>query len=130
MAKGRQGFYLEAWKFAVYLAVPVGAAAYFGDPANQRRHAEYWSYVRYPADPSVGLAEQVKELHKQRAQREEYRRQLQDLDRRARLSSDDAAAAAAAEAGTADAEAEAASGSGGGGGTTAPHGWWNPRRWI
>jgi hypothetical protein len=113
----------------VYLAVPVGAAAYFGDPANQRRHAEYWSYVRYPANPSVGIADQVKELHKQRAQREEYRRQLQDLDRRARLSSGDAAAAAAAaEAGTADAEAEAASG--GGGGTTAPHGWWNPRRWI
>jgi hypothetical protein len=107
----------------VYLAVPVGAAAYFGDPANQRRHAEYWSYVRYPANPSVGIADRVKELHEQRAQREEYRRQLQDLDRRARQSSGDAAAA---EAGTADAEAE----SEGGGGTTAHHGWWNPRRWI
>ena len=42
MAKGRQGLYLEAWKFSVYLAVPILASVYYSDPDNQRYWADYW----------------------------------------------------------------------------------------
>jgi Pet100 len=84
MAKGRQGFYLEAWKFGVYLLIPIGATWYFGDPNRQKRHAEYWSYVVYPANPSVGIAEQVKELQKKQEQRDAYKQQLQQLSQQAK----------------------------------------------
>jgi Pet100 len=84
MAKGRRGLYLEAWKFGVYLLIPISATWYFGDPNRQKRHAEYWSYVEYPANPNVGLAEQVKELQKKQAQREVYKHQLQQLGQQAK----------------------------------------------
>lgn len=42
MAKGRQGFMLEFWKFGVYLMIPVGASVYFNDPTRQKKNADYW----------------------------------------------------------------------------------------
>jgi hypothetical protein len=42
MVKGQKGLYLEAWKFAVYLAVPIVASVYYSDPDAQRYWADYW----------------------------------------------------------------------------------------
>jgi len=42
MARGRQGFALEFWKFGVYLMIPVGASLYYNDPQRQKQNADYW----------------------------------------------------------------------------------------
>jgi Pet100 len=118
MAKGRRGFYLEAWKFGVYLLIPISATWYFGDPKRQKRHAEYWSYVEYPANPNVGLAEQVKELQKKQAQHQVYRQQLQQLGQQAKRTAE-----LASESNTAyNTEGEGAPA------TQQPRGRW--RRWV
>lgn len=83
MAKGKQGFYLEAWKFGVYLLIPIGASWWYSDPERQRQSADYWSYVRYPAHPNTGMRQQIEELAKQQRQREAYREQLMELNRQA-----------------------------------------------
>ena len=80
MAKGRQGFLLEGWKFAIYLAIPITASVYFNNPDNQRKAADYWQYIRYPANPSTGWKEQIELMRSQKEQREAYRQQLQQLN--------------------------------------------------
>lgn len=42
MVKGRQGFYLEAWKFGVYVSLPVIASVYYANPETQKKMADYW----------------------------------------------------------------------------------------
>jgi Pet100 len=80
MAKGRPGFMLEAWKFGVYLLVPITASIYFNSPENQKKAADYWQYVKYPPNPSTGWKEQIELVGSQQEQREAYRRQLQQLN--------------------------------------------------
>jgi Pet100 len=80
MAKGRPGFALEAWKFGVYLLVPITASIYFNSPENQKKAADYWQYVKYPPNPSTGWKEQIELISTQKEQREAYRRQLQQLN--------------------------------------------------
>ncbi len=80
MAKGKQGFFLEGWKFAVYLAIPITASMYYNNPENQRKAADYWQYIRYPANPATGWKEQIELMQSQKEQRESYRQQLQQLN--------------------------------------------------
>ena len=80
MAKGRQGFLLEGWKFAIYLLVPITASIYYNNPENQKKSADYWQYVKYPANPSTGWKEQIELMQSQQKQREIYRQQLQQLN--------------------------------------------------
>lgn len=80
MVKGRQGLFLEGWKFVVYLAVPITASIYFSNPENQKKSADYWQYVKYPPNPSTGWKEQIELLQSQSKQREIYRQQLQQLN--------------------------------------------------
>jgi hypothetical protein len=80
MAKGRQGFLLEGWKFAIYLLVPITASIYYNNPENQKKSADYWQYVKYPANPSTGWKEQIELMKSQQQQREVYRQQLQQLN--------------------------------------------------
>ena len=80
MVKGRQGFLLEGWKFAIYLLVPITASIYYNNPENQKKSADYWQYVKYPANPSTGWKEQIELMQSQQKQREEYRQQLQLLN--------------------------------------------------
>lgn len=82
MAKGRQGFVIEGLKFAVYLAIPLAASAYFNDPAHLKEAADYWQLVRYPANPTTDVKVAVEAVVEQQRQRAAYRRQLQLLDRR------------------------------------------------
>jgi len=83
MAKGRQGFYLEGWKFAVYLLIPIGASWYYNDPQRQKAAADYWQYVQYPANPNTNMKEQLKELQAQKEQRQAYREQMKELQKQA-----------------------------------------------
>lgn len=80
MAKGKTGFYLEVWKFGVYLLIPLTASVYFNNVENQKKAADYWQYVKYPANPSTGWKEQIELISSQKEQREAYRRQLQQLN--------------------------------------------------
>jgi Pet100 len=89
MAKGRQGFMLEGWKFAVYITIPLVASWYFNDPERQKQNAEYWKYVQYPANPATGLKEQIKLRQEQRAQHDAYSAQLQQLQVQANRSIND-----------------------------------------
>jgi Pet100 len=50
MAKGKQGFALEVWKFGVYLMIPVGASIYWNDPDRQKRNTEYWQVRGFRSD--------------------------------------------------------------------------------
>lgn len=83
MAKGKQGFYLEGWKFAVYLGVPILASWYYSDPQRQKESADYWQYVKYPANPNVNMKEQIEALAAQQKQREVYREQMKELNAQA-----------------------------------------------
>jgi len=94
MAKGRAGFYLEAWKFGVYLLIPIAASWYYSDPTRQRKAADYWQYVKYPASPNVDVKRQIEDLAKQERQRKAYRDQLVELNRQAQRGSSSPSSAA------------------------------------
>lgn len=84
MARGRQGFLLEGWKFGVYLSIPVLASWYFGDPERQRASIDYWKYIHYPAAASeVNYEEEMKKYREQQDQRLAYREQLKALQQAA-----------------------------------------------
>lgn len=83
MAKGKQGFYLEGWKFAVYLGIPILASWYYSDPQRQKEAADYWQYVKYPANPNVNMKEQLETLIAQQKQRDVYREQMKELNAQA-----------------------------------------------
>mmetsp|Transcript_4600 Transcript_4600/g.11832 ORF Transcript_4600/g.11832 Transcript_4600/m.11832 type:complete len:128 (-) Transcript_4600:424-807(-) len=91
MVKGRQGLYLEAWKFAVYVSIPVVASAYFSDPKTLKQQAEYWKFIEYPENPNTNVRQKIQKLanekEEQREQRKAYQRQLQELQRSAARSS-------------------------------------------
>ena len=83
MAKGKQGFYLESWKFAIYLALPLGASWWYSDPHRQRESANYWRFVHYPANPNVNMKEQIEALAAQQKQRKVYLEQMKELNAKA-----------------------------------------------
>lgn len=86
MAKGRNGFKLEAWKFGVYLAIPLAASWYYNDPVRQRETADYWQYMKYPANPNTNMKEQIEELRQKSQQRQVYRDQMKELNKQAQKS--------------------------------------------
>jgi len=83
MVLGRQGLKLEAWKFGVYLIVPIGASLTFNDPHVQRVCADYFQFLKFPANPNTNLKEEFEELRKkrelEREQRKEYANQIRKL---------------------------------------------------
>jgi len=83
MVKGRQGLYLEAWKFGVYLSIPAIASVYYSNPENQRYWADYWKFIEYPENPNTNVKQTIQQLAKekeaQREQRRAYQEQLQRL---------------------------------------------------
>jgi hypothetical protein len=78
MVLGKKGLQLEAWKFAVYLFVPIGASIYFNDPEAQRYWADYFQFLKYPASPNTNLVEQFEELQKKREVEKEQRKAYTD----------------------------------------------------
>ena len=89
MAKGRQGFLMEGWKFGVYLAIPILASFYFDNPIHQQKAQDYWQFVKYPANPNTGMKEAIEQAAAQQKQREAYRQQLQRLNEAATTTRND-----------------------------------------
>ena len=91
MVKGRQGLYLEAWKFAVYVSIPVIASAYFSDPETIKQQADYWKFIEYPENPNTNVRQKIQKLAKEKEEQREqmaaYHKQLQELQRAAERSS-------------------------------------------
>ena len=65
---------LEAWKFGVYLAIPISASMAFNDPRIQRVCADYFQFLKYPANPNTNLREEFEELVKKKEIEKEQRR--------------------------------------------------------
>ena len=80
MVHGKKGLYLEAWKFGVYISIPIFASVYYSDPETQRYWADYWQYIKYPENPNTNVKEKIQQLIKekelQRDQRLAYQQQL------------------------------------------------------
>ena len=91
MVHGRPGMYLEAWKFGVYITVPLIASVYYSNPETQKAAADYWQYIKYPENPNTHVKEKIQELIKekelQQEQRDAYKKQLMELQRAAERSS-------------------------------------------
>jgi len=87
MVHGKKGLYLEAWKFGVYISIPIIASVYYSDPETQRYWADYWQYIKYPENPNTNVKEQIQKLAEQkelqREQRLAYQQQLQQLQKSA-----------------------------------------------
>ena len=83
MAKGKQGFQIEAWKFGVYIVIPVVASWWFSDPQRQKDAADYYQFVKYPANPNTNMKEQIEKLKIQQEQHQAYREQLRELNKQA-----------------------------------------------
>ncbi len=62
MVHGKAGLRLEAWKFATYLSIPIVASLTFQTPTVQKFCADYFQFLKYPANPNVNLKEQFEEL--------------------------------------------------------------------
>jgi Pet100 len=91
MVHGKQGLYLEAWKFGVYISIPIIASVYYSDPETQRYWADYWQYIKYPENPNTNVKEQILKLAEQkelqREQRLAYHQQLVRLQQAAERAS-------------------------------------------
>ena len=94
MVAGRQGMKLEAFKFGIYIGIPVLAAGFFNEPETVRWFVDYFQYVKYPAPASADpeLRKQLKEQAEKRKliqqQRNEYKKQLNQLDQLVTRSND------------------------------------------
>mmetsp|Transcript_25541 Transcript_25541/g.39219 ORF Transcript_25541/g.39219 Transcript_25541/m.39219 type:complete len:133 (+) Transcript_25541:158-556(+) len=90
MVKGRQGLYLEAWKFGVYISIPIFASWYYSYPETQQYWADYWQYIKYPENPNTNVRQKIKELgeqkEKEKEQRMVYQQQLRELQKAAERS--------------------------------------------
>ena len=64
MVLGKAGLRLEAWKFAVYITVPIFASVVYNEPELQRVCADYFQFMKYPANPNTNLREEFEELSK------------------------------------------------------------------
>ena len=90
MVLGKKGLQMEAWKFVVYISVPIVASIYFNDPDRQKHWADYFQFLKYPASPNTDLKGQFEELvqkqEKQKEQRMEYAEQMRKLQESAQKS--------------------------------------------
>jgi hypothetical protein len=92
---------LEAMKFSIYISIPVIASIMFNSPSTQTYWANYFQFLKYPANPNTNLKEEFEELQKKRdlvrEQRKEYAEQVKKLQESAQRSRANALAAAEAE---------------------------------
>jgi hypothetical protein len=90
MVHGKQGLRLEAFKFGIYLLIPISASLTFNDPRVQRWAADYFQFLKYPSNPNTNLKEEFEELMRTKQEEKEQRRiyaeQLQKLQESARAS--------------------------------------------
>lgn len=81
---------LEAFKFGVYLIIPISASLTFNDPRVQEWAANYFQFLKYPANPNTNLKEEFEEILKKKQEDKEQRRlyaeQIQKLQDSAKAS--------------------------------------------
>ena len=91
MVHGRQGYYLEAWKFSLYVALPIVASVHYSNPETNKYWADYWQYIKYPENPNTNVKEKIQKLidekESNREQLRAYQQQLQRLQEAAERSS-------------------------------------------
>mmetsp|Transcript_2444 Transcript_2444/g.3690 ORF Transcript_2444/g.3690 Transcript_2444/m.3690 type:complete len:123 (+) Transcript_2444:191-559(+) len=96
MVHGKAGMKLEAFKFGIYLAIPISASLAFNVPYVQQVCADYFQFLRFPANPNTNLKGEFEELLKKRQQEKEQRKlyaeQLKKLHESAQESRTNAAA--------------------------------------
>ena len=97
MVHGKQGLQLEAVKFAMYLGIPILASVSFSYPSVQKYWADYFQFLKYPANPNIGMKEQYEELRQQRELQREQRQEYMNQMKRLQESADSAAAHRAKE---------------------------------
>jgi Pet100 len=90
MVKGKQGLYLEAWKFSIYISLPIIATVYHSNPETQKYWADYWRFITYPENPNTNVKQKIQELAQQKQEQREqhlaYQQQLQALQQSAERS--------------------------------------------
>lgn len=90
MVLGKKGMQMEAWKFVVYISIPIVASVYFNNPKKQQYWADYFQFLKYPANPNTNLKGQFEELleqkEKENEQRNEYAEQMRKLQESAQKS--------------------------------------------
>ena len=91
MVLGRKGMRLEAYKFGLYISVPILASITFNEPEVQKWCADYFQFLKFPANPNTNLREEFEQLAKQRELEKEKRakyaeevQRMQDNARRSR----------------------------------------------
>ena len=105
MVLGKAGMRLEAYKFGLYISVPILASIIFNEPEVQRKCADYFQFLKYPANPNTNLREEFEQLAKQRElereQRAKYAEEVARMQDNARRSREgrEAALKAAADGG-------------------------------
>jgi len=86
LAHGRTGFRIEAFKFAIYLSIPIIATQVFNNPDWTQRLVDYYKYVEYPPEDAntTQMKQDLEDLKKnlEQAKRKKMlmQRQLQSLD--------------------------------------------------
>jgi hypothetical protein len=95
MVHGKAGLRLEGQKFLLYLLVPISASLTFNDPRVQRFCADYFQFMKYPANPNTNLKKEFEELlekkRKEDEQRKLYREQVLKLQESAQRRREDTA---------------------------------------
>lgn len=90
MVLGRKGMRLEAYKFGLYISVPIFASITFNQPEVQKWCADYFKFLTYPANPNTNLREEFEQLAQQRAlekeKRAKYAEEVQRMQDNARIS--------------------------------------------
>ena len=83
MVKGKKGLYLEAWKFSVYISLPIIASVYHANPETQKKWADYYKFIQYPENPNTKVKQKIQALAKEKEEKREqhlaYQKQLQEL---------------------------------------------------
>ncbi len=69
----KSGMRMEAWKFSLYVLIPIVASAYFNSPDTQKYWADYFQYIRYPP-VKESFSEMVADYRKRNIQQQEQRK--------------------------------------------------------
>lgn len=66
MVHGRAGLRLEAFKFGIYITVPLLASAMFNNPDIAQRFIDYYKFIEYPPEhpETTKMKEDIKNLKK------------------------------------------------------------------
>ena len=86
LAKGPTGFRIEAFKFMIYISIPIIASQLFNNPETTQRIVDYYKFIEYPPEDAdttemkKDLQEMQSKLAQARMRKILMQRQLEGLD--------------------------------------------------